>query len=155
MKGVFCTWIKGLKKGTCTQKTWHNSSSSLPPKNKKKESVCMLSQVPSQRFLLIWCKWLHSGPNHQEKHCFVGLLFSQFSWKLGQEWPSWQQPVASRPSCAVKSQHWVGNPALLAMPEWDNLPQQPAEAGRPHFMTELTRKSNNYMCTRCLTWPLL
>lgn len=80
MKGFFDAQIKGLKKGTCTQKL---ATILHPPSPLKiKTGGCLLlSQVTSQRFLLIRCKWPHSVQNQQENHCFVGLLFSLLAEK--------------------------------------------------------------------------
>jgi len=70
---------------------------------------------------------------------------------LEQERRSGQQPGVAQPKHTAKSPRWVGNPALLAVPKRDIVPEQPGEAGRPHFITELTRESSNYTNTRSIT----
>lgn len=71
--------------------------------------------------------------------------------QLQTNWSSSDPPGNSR---SAKSQPWVGNLALLTVPKWDVIPKQLGEAGRPRFITELTRDSSNYTNTRSITWPL-
>lgn len=71
--------------------------------------------------------------------------------QLQTNWSSSDPPGNSR---SAKSQPWVGNSALPAVPKWDIIAKQLGEAGRPRSITERAGDGSNYTDTRSITWPL-